>query len=320
MNRLIYLSLFLYIWSCQSASSPNEATISPNSFSDEQLVDTSPPLSKSRSLTAPKCPLQGKILSTNRISVSAEKAIVCIASDATTHNQAYGDSHRKVAIYDSHSCKPRFEWTLPINKSPDFPYYLADTCSFKQKNLVIIKGFNTVHCLDIQQQRLSKPVQPIYKSNRISQDAQSGMIIHVEAWNQYLVGYAQDMGTFVLAITDSSSLSPILPYAEYSSSESSFSSVFLLPMEDNKTQVLLPQYDWNKEQFSISPIYDKPVVLQKNQIKSSAKNRFLILKSSAPDSVIGLDLITGKKKEVPKAVQPKNVKEIVAWLKETSNI
>jgi len=300
MNRLIYLSLFLYIWSCQSANSPNEAAIPPNSFSDEQLVE-SPPLSKSRSLTAPKCPLQGKILSTNRISVSTEKAIVCIASDSTTHNQAYGDSHRKVAIYDSHSCKPRIEWTLPINKSPDFPYFLADTCSFKQKNLVIIKGFNSVHCLDIQQQRLSKPVQPIYKNKRISQDAQSGMIIHVEAWNQYLVGYAQDMGTFVLAITDSSSLSPILPYVEYRSSESSFSSVFLIPMENNKTQVLLPKYDWDKEQFSISPIYDQPVILQKNQI-----------------SVIGLDIMAGEKKKIPKELQHKNVKEIVAWMKEAS--
>ena len=123
------------------------------------------------------------------------------------------------------------------------------------------------------------------------------------------------MGTFVFQITDSVVLQPVLPYAEYRYSESQFNSVYLLKLTNNKTQVILPKYDWEEEQLLVNPIYERPVSIQKNIIKSALNNRFLLLRSYEPHAVIGVDLKTRKKEMIPADLQHKGVKEMVAWMK-----
>lgn len=314
MDRLLYFSFILYIWSCQSTTSSNENIDPPSSIRQEQASETPPSLAQSRSLTTPKCPLKGIILSSNKIWVSTEKAIVCIAADTTTYNKELGDSHRIVAIYDSNNCSPRAEWTLPINNSPDFPYYIADTCSYDDKHLVIIKGVNTLHLLDVQQNQLSSPITPIYQSNRPTEDAQSGMIIQIEVWGKFIVGYAQDMGTFVFQITTGTSLRPILPYAAYKLRSAAYNSVFLLPLGDHRVQAILPKYDWEEEQLSINPIFDKPLSIQNRNTKNALTDRFVVFQSTDPNKVIGLDLQSGARKTIPVALQNKTTKELIAWM------
>ena len=316
MNKLFFAIGLLLIGACQLETSPPTNTSSPinPSLTPQPTAATSNTLAPNRA--TPTCSLEGNILDHNTVWLSQQERLVCISADSSTYDQKFGDSHRKLTVYNSTNCKRLFDWTLPINTSPDFPYYLADLTDNKNSHLVAIKGHQTIHCLDLQTNKILPPVRPSFKTKRVAQDAQSGALIHFELWENYLVGYAQDMGTFVFKISKDFSLQPVLPYAEFQVFESHFNSLFLVHSKGNKTQVILPEYDWDTEQFSIRPIFPEPVELEQNIVKSALNNRFMVLRTKQNDKVIAIDLKTAKEVALSVELQQKKIQEIVAWMKQ----
>ncbi len=311
MNKLFFAIGLLLIGACQlETSPPTDASSTINNSSTPQSTGTLTPTRK-----VPTCSLKGKILDHNTVWLSQQERLVCISADSSTYDPKVGDSHRKLTIYNSTNCKQIFDWTLPINTSPDFPYYLADLTYNKNSHLVAIKGHQSIHCLDIETNKILPPVRPSFKTKRVAQDAQSGALIRLELWEDYLVGYAQDMGSFVFKINKDSSLKPVLPYAEFQVFETYFNSLFLIHSKGNKTQVILPQYDWDTEQFSIRPIFPEPVELEQNLVKSALNNRFIVLRTKQKDQVVAIDLKTAKEVALSKELQQKKTQEIVAWMK-----
>jgi len=317
MKQFFFLS-FLFIIACQtdnrsiSIPSPSVALDSSISKKNNSIA------AKSRSLRTPDCPLKGKVLSTNKIWLPEEQLVAYIAADSATYDKKYGESHRKVAIYDAPTCKIKSEWTLPVNRSPDFPYYLADISYNNKNHLVAIKGVNTIHCIDLQTNKLLPPVSPSYKTKRMAQDAQSGSILRLELREEYLIGYAQDMGSFVFKISKNKPLTPLLPYAEYQVGETRFESLFLIPSTNNNVQAILPKYDWEKEKFTINPVFPAPVLLQPNLLKRALNKQYLVLKTVDAKGGIGIDLKSGNKVVLPDNLQHKSVQDIIAWMENRS--
>jgi len=314
MNKFFFAIVLLLVGACQLETSPPKETI-PTVTTNKTISPTAVPRTLNHTLTTPTCTLSGKILKHNKVWLSQQKRLVSISADSTTYHPKFGDSHRKLTIYNSANCNQLFDWTLPINTSPDFPYYLADLTYNKNSHLVAIKGHRTIHCLDLNTNKILPSVRPSFTSNRVAQDAQSGALIRLELWEDFLIGYAQDMGAFVFKIEKNSSLQPVLPYAEHQVFETHFNSLFLIRSKGNKTQAILPQYDWDTEQFSIHPVFTEPVNLDKNIVKSALNNRFIILRTQQQDQVVAIDMKAAKEIPLSKELQTKKTSEIVDWMK-----
>ena len=123
MRKILLLVSCISIVSCQQSTTP------PPTLN----IPTPAAAKVERSLTAkkaiktkPTCPIQGKTLKNNSLWLPEQSALVTISSDSSTFDEKFGDSHRILSIYDTNNCQPTLQLTLPINRSPDFPYYLAD--------------------------------------------------------------------------------------------------------------------------------------------------------------------------------------------------
>ena len=76
--------------------------------------------------TRPVCTFGGKVLDGNKIWLETAEAWVAIVADSATYDNDYGDSHRALKVLQGEDCKLAFSENLPVNFSPDYPYYLAD--------------------------------------------------------------------------------------------------------------------------------------------------------------------------------------------------
>ncbi len=263
------------------------------------------------------CPISGNILSGNKLVLPEKKIIAYILADSTTVDEGLGDSHRVLAIFDSESCDQLNRVTLPVNVSPDYPYYLAKINYNNSSNLLGIRGFDKIFCYDLEDQKLLPALTPAYKLERYGEDAQSGMIQRVEVWEQFLIGYARDEGVFAFDLRDPSAPKNVLPFAEYEIDESNFGSLFLFPSSDGGTQCLMPKYDVETEEFSINPMLQQPGDIDTNIPAAARNNRFLVLKMKDENKTpLAFDLQNYQRMELPADVAAKPVQEILDWMRE----
>lgn len=310
MIRLLFGTLLLSLIACQT-SSPSTPSVTVEPSTPTELA--APSIVTQRSISKPDCVVKGHILPANQIHLPEKDRIVSILADSTTFDKKFGDSHRKITVHDTKLCEPIIELTLPVNSSPDFPYYLAPTPTSSESNLVLIKGKNTIHCLNVITKEVLPTLSPKFKTTRMAQDAQSGTILQVTQWGNYIIGYAQDMGCFVFQTQEQQAPKLLLPYSEYPISETHFNSLFLLTTSSNKTQAILPTYDWETNTLSINPLFQEVLNLS-SPIKSALNNQYLVFKSSK-GKVFGVDAKAAKRIDLPKEIQSKKVKEIIDWMK-----
>ena len=307
MRKILLLISCISILSCQAPTNTPTVT-QPSTPKVVRSLAT-----KKKGLTKkPNCLIKGKVLQDNSLWLSTQSVLVNIKADSSTFDKKFGESHRILSIYDANNCQPTLQLTLPINKSPDFPYYLADINYNHSSDLVAIKGVNTIYCLDVVTKKILPPLVPQFKTSRTAVDAQSGYILRLEHWEHFLIGYAQDQGAFVFDIKDGIAPVPVLPYAEFKNGETQYNSLFLLPSSDNSMQAIIPYYDWEEERFLINPLFKTPTQIQKNVIKSALNNRYLVLKGV--EKTIGVDLKKRIKVALPSSIQTQEMKKIVEWM------
>lgn len=262
-----------------------------------------------------KCVISGEVLEENELWLKDHAKLVCIRADSSTYDKTYGMSHRILEVFDTYECKTEIKLTLPVNQTPDFPYYLADINYNNQSKIVAIKAAKTVYCLDLETQKMQPVLVPKFKTTRPEADASSGQIIRLELWEDFLVGYAQDKGTFVFDLKNPGQSKVVLPFAEYKLGENRFNSLFLLASANDKYQAILPVYDWEEEVFSINPIYKEPIAISTNIQKSALNNEFIVLREDNGKKALAIDLKNKKNIALPSALVNKSTKEILTWVK-----
>ena len=278
------------------------------------------PTATSKSLTInkvktskPTCSISGEILTHNQLWLPNHSLIACISSDSTTKDATFGDSHRIISLYNTNNCEEALRLVLPINRSPDFPYYLADRNSNNNSDIIAIKGIDHFYCLDLNKKKLLPPLRPTFKTPRPGVDAQSNQIQKLELWENYIIGYAQDQGAFVFQINPSNNPSPILPQTEYKVNENLYHSLFLLASKD-KIQAIMPTYNWEEDRFEINPLFKEPIALEKKLSPNKLNSPYVVLRDTDSNIGIAIDLKARKKIDLPPTVQQQQSADIEAYL------
>ncbi|MEL7019970.1 MAG: hypothetical protein AAGK47_00045 [Bacteroidota bacterium] len=265
------------------------------------------------------CSLAGKTLTNNEIWLRELNTLVAIVADSTTYDPDLGDSHRILLAYDTESCKVSQRIELPINISPDYAYYLAKVNYNNESKLVGITAFNSVYLYDAEQQKLLDPVRPKYLGKRNLDDATSGLIQHLELWEDYMVGYAQDGGAFVIDVTDKENPKSTPAFAEYRLEDGSYSSMFLLPGIGEEQQIIVPRYDYEEGVFAVNPLFTQPQNLDTQISRGARNNRFIILREKEVNRpAIVVDLVKRERVDIPNNIAKQNVKRILSWVEENS--
>jgi len=280
-------------------------------------MDTS--ATTNRSLTAlpdtHTCALRGSILQGNQFWIREQQVLVAIVADSTTYaKDLEAEGHRILEIYDTKDCSQILRQTLPVDQSPDFPYYIAEPTYNNVAQMVAVRGSTSIYVYDIANRRLLPKLTPKFQTKRESIDAQSGMIQHLEMWENFMVGYSQDYGAFVYNISNKQTPEAVLPFGEYKIADGDFGSMFLLASANGGVQGIVPQFDRNTGEFSVNPILDKPTNMDATVTKSAKNNRYLVLRD-ANSNAIGVDLQTHKRIDLPADVVTKPTQEVLTWMR-----
>ncbi len=304
---LIILSLF---FSCGS-----ETSTTNNDTDGDLMVETD---TASRNITTAfneDCKPKAKVLEGNSLLIRESGAAVFIGADSTTFDEGMGESHRLLIVMDMERCKEKDREILPVNVSPDFPYRLADISYHRMRDVIAVKGLKTVLCYDMKKQQVFGPVFPAFKNERELADAQSGNIERLEIWEDYIIGYATDLGAFVFVIEEDNSLTPFLPAVEFPGRGLSYSSLFLIPTADGRMQAIIPSMeDQPPYGFSIEALFEQALELEGEA--QAIPPRFGLLGRMPAGEQVVVDVWEKKQIALPDNIKKATVEEVRKWLEE----
>lgn len=314
----LFICFGLTFCSCESepnSSNGNHATEAPtdNSGGEPEKVIEQP--------VKPDCNIEGTVLKSNEFWAQEENLIVTVVAAPETNDPDFGESHRLFEVYDGATCEVVFRQVLPVNRSPDFPYYLSEITYNKVNRLIAVRGFDKFYIFDLSKKELAGPIRPKFLNERFVEDAQAGQILRLEVWEEYVIGHAQSMGSFVFDLKNPQTPKAVLPSAEYEIIEGTeYSSLFVLfsSDENNGEQLIIPQYDYENETFTVGALLEEPAKLDTKINKNVRDNRFIVVKEllgEKKNRPIGIDMKQRRKVDIPEAIADQKVTEIVAWMK-----
>ena len=302
--------IFFFLTSC----GPDEPASDDNTEAPSQASEDSVDKSAMPEIIS-SCKPAAKVLDGNSLLVRERGLAVFIAADSSTYDSNLGDSHRLLITMDMVKCEEIDRQLLPMNISADFPYRLADISYHRLRKLIAIKGLKTVLCYDLMKKTILGPVYPQYKNEREYADAQTGNIQRLEIWEDYIMGYATDLGAFAFLMEDDNIIRPYLPVIEYSGDGLAEGALFLIPTTDDKVQAIIPgMEDQPPYGFSIETLFEQPIELKGTPQK--ILSTYVILgKTSAGDQVL-VDLKRKKRVDLPESLKRGTVEQIEKWIKE----
>ncbi len=262
------------------------------------------------------CNISGEVLDQNQMLSQDNKILIVVKADSSTYDEDLEvNSHRILELYNIENCTTIDRKVLPVNVSADYPYYIARVSYNTNSQLIAIRGFNNIFVYDLNNNKLLPELQPEFKEERYGVDAQSGRILRIELWENYLIGYAQDYGAFAFDLSNNNTPKPSLPYTEWFSPDEVFHSLFLLPSGSGGQQILLPEYDFDQEVFKINPMFEKPQDIDAGQ----SGERFVVFSSQSNNGIsIAIDLKEKKLVDLPQNIAQGTNDAILNWVKENN--
>ena len=305
--------LLINLLSCTdstSASSSSSDSLTEDEQVEDKAIDMTPSLSK------PDCVIEGQVLEDNTLWMPELDIVAAIKADESSTQEGFEPSHRILEILDGRTCEVKFSETLPENTSPDFPYYIAQIQYNKGSHLVGIQGYYDVYVCDLDNDYTISKLSPEYFDERLFDDPQSGMIVRLEVWENYLLGYAQDVGAFAFDLSDKASPEAVIPFAEWQNVEiGRYHSLFLLPTEGGY-QAIMPFYDAEEDNFMLYPVFDTPQNISKNVPNNVRNNEFLVLRGAEDQTkVFAVDLRNRDLADLPADVAGRKTQGILDWMK-----
>lgn len=261
------------------------------------------------------CPVKGDVLDRNRYFSAGQNRYVVIKSDSSTRHPELGPSHRILEVYAMPSCSLVQRKELPVNVSPDFPYYIAAINYNSVSRLLAVHGAERIYLYDMKADALRGPFEPQFASERYGVDAQSGHIKQLEVWEDYLIGYAQDYGAFVFKLETNGEATPVMPLAEHESETQVFHQLFALSSAGGGQQLILPSYERRSNTFKINPVFEAPIPLKTDDIRTAQDRRFVLLEDQRPrrDAIV-LDLLEHRRRTLPADISRAEEDDIVDWM------
>ncbi|MDX1941320.1 MAG: hypothetical protein SFU99_12260 [Saprospiraceae bacterium] len=282
----------------------------------ERSVDSTATPSAMEERSLPQCTIAGTILEGNQFWVRDADVLVAIVADSSTYSEELqAEGHHILEVYDTKNCQRIDRQVLPIDKSADFPYFIAEITYNNLTQIVAIRGNSTVYCYDVAARKLLPRMTPKFRSQRFGVDAQSGQIVRLEVWENYLMGYAQDYGTFAFDLKDKQKPQAILPFAEYEISESNYAPLFLVTAQNGGVQAIMPEYNRETQEFAIHPAFEQPMNLKTDVQRSATNNRYLVLREQDSNNAVAFDLEKHERVELPADMVSKSTQQILTWMR-----
>ncbi|GAB4256411.1 MAG: hypothetical protein Kow0027_23500 [Saprospiraceae bacterium] len=316
---LILLGLLLSLAACESdyPSSQNTADGSGDStgLSAETPLAEQPP-------ARPLCDTAGLLLDGNEKWMADEHLLIRILATEATEDSRLGDSHRHLEVRNE-NCEILLSTDLEVDQSPDFPYTIAKINYNKVNGWLAIQGFSQFYLLHLNDLKLVGPLKPAYLNERYAEDAQSGRINKLEVWEDYLIGHAEDLGTFVYSLKHEGP-KPTLPIAEYSADGGfEYHSLFMLHSGDEpeKYQLLAPEYNPTAGSLVINPLLESPTRLDGRLNSAFRDNRYLVIKAfdeAGNQTPVAVDMLLQKRIPLPDEVARQSDTDIINWMRSNS--
>ncbi len=303
-----------------------EGSTTTNDPATQDSTDTNPPADTTSGGTTdapvkPNCTIPGKVLETNQMWLREENLVIAIVADKETEDPNLGESHRILLVFDGKTCQQVMKEILPVNTSPDYPYYLSQITYNNVNKVVAIRGFDKVYVFDLASRKLMPTLVPKFLNKRLVDDAASGSIARLELWENYLIGHAASMGAFVFDLSNPQSPQAVLPFAEFELEKNTrYNSLFMLKSFDaaNGNQALMPSFDPETEEFSLNPLFEKPRKIDMQLNRQFKNNKYLVLKenvSPTESRPVAIDMSKKKLVELPAEVAAKKDTDIIEWMK-----
>jgi len=329
-SRLLFV-LFCFLGvACDDTAPVNKPAIDPNPTTANTSVTDAPRSLRSDSSPPPPvgmkaadpipekhdCKINDKLLEDNQFWLQQDQTLVAIVADETTKSIDFGDSHRVFVAMDTRDCKTILRETLPVNMSPDFPYYLNANTYEPLNKVICSQGYEAVICYDAVAKKLLPQMKPKYLMKRSAEDAQSGLPAGLEIWNQFLIGNTLDFGSYVFDLSSKRKPKAVLPNAEYRNPEDeSYTSLFLLEGKGGLYQAFVPTLNEDQDGTEVKRMFKKPLAISAAVTKSVRNNRFIVLKEKNGKSSVAIDMQKMVAVDLPETVAGKDVQEILGWLK-----
>ncbi len=310
--QVSFLLLILSLVACrQNPSNEGSSTDTPQEYSDTSGMSRAANVRDTHD-----CKIASEVLDGNLFWARDQEILVVITADSTTYSADLdAPGHRILEVYDTKSCNRVDRQVLPVDESPDFPYYISDITYNNVTHLVGIRGTTTIYLYDVANRKLLPPLKPQFATKRPGIDAQSGMVQRLEVWENYLVGYAQDYGAFVYNMSNAQNPTAVLPFGEYKVQDGEYGALFLLPAnQSGSEQGIMPSYDRETGEFKINPLLEQPMDINTQVTKSATNNRYLVLRD-ASNKAIAVDLQAHKRVDLPADVAAKPTQEILSWVR-----
>lgn len=240
--------------------------------------------------------------------------LLAVAADESTYDANLGDSYRILLVYDSEKCVPIHSETLPINASPDFPYYLDQSVYNEKSNIVCTQGYDFVFCYDVKERSMLPKMEPKYLTPREGQDAQSGGPKGLVMQGDYLFGYATDFGSYAFNMKDKNNPSALLPVAAYKAPQAE---LYFIQTATNTYQGIIPVYNFDNNTLSLNTLFDQPKQIDPKISRNLRNNRYLIFNEKVGEKItrIAIDMQGKKLVDLPKEIAKKKTQDILEWLK-----
>jgi len=314
---LVALGALLFLLSCKSESA--SPARSPTLYN---LVDTVSNKQKEPEASIPAshdCAVRGKLMEDNNFWIPKEQLWICVVADDITRDSDFGDSYRIFDIYDTKNCSPVKRKVLPVNNSPDFPWYIFQNTYEEKNQVVCTSGFEFTFCYDVKNREFLPRMKPAYLLSRTALDAQSGMTQSMAVYDQYLFGHAQDLGFFAYDLKNKNQVQNFLPVAEYHlKKENQFQALFLIPAGDKKYQAIIPYFDINNGEIMFSPLLKNPISIDPAVAKNVRNNRFQIFTdlASSREGKIAFDLQQQTAVDLPADISTAPVGKVLSYLRD----
>lgn len=262
------------------------------------------------------CVIRGNMLEGNQFWIRDKEMLIAIVADSTTYSEDFGDSHRILEVYNTRNCERVVREVLPVNVSPDYPYYLAEITYNNNSQLVGIRGANSIYAYDVGRQRLLPVLEPKYLSERLSEDAQSGNILRLEVWEDYLIGYAQDEGTFAFKISPGQDPRAVLPIAEFRDQDGEYIPLFAFANPDGRVQLALPEYMLDDDRFSVNTLFQTPQAINTTVAANVRNNRYIVLRrQDGNNQAVAIDMPARVMIDLPADVATRKTQEVLQWIR-----
>ena len=147
-----------------------------------------------------------------------------------------------------------------------------------------------------------------------SVDAQSGMPVGVIGRDNYLIGYAINMGGYAFDISDRSRPKGVAPAATYASPDEEVNTLFFLPESEDNYRAIMTIID-DEGRLKAEDVFSKAIKVNPTLPANIQDNRYLVFKDQLNGQQLAIDMEAQEAIALPPDIITKPVKDILKWLK-----